>query len=244
MNSATKFSTCLLGLLLLFFAAGCASRPAGDDNAGGKSAPASPGGAGGGASAAAAISENDKPLDVLTRAMRSQLDAKSYRAHVTTTSDQGTARMIIEYAAPDRYRMNVESQTGEAGKSFKMEYVIVGGATYLKTPNGRWVRSPIDAGQMIKAFRDPKMLDQLSKSTDVKLVGPDTIDGEPMLVYQYTQNNPLGLNLKANSKTWLSVADGLARKTESEGEMDGKKTKTLITISDYNTDIKIDAPLK
>ncbi len=244
MNSATKFSTRLLCLLLLFVTAGCASRPpAGDNSAGGKSAPVAPGGAGGGARAAV-ISENDKPIDVLTRAMRAQLDAKSYRAQVNTTSDEGSSKMLIEYAAPDRYHMTGETQPSGASQSFKMEYVIAGGATYIKTPNGQWTRSPIDASQMLKAFRDPKMLDELSKSADAKLVGPDTIDGEPMLVYQYTQNNPLGMNLKVNSKTWLSVADGLARKTESEGEMRGKKTRTLITIYDYNTDIKIEAPVK
>jgi hypothetical protein len=97
---------------------------------------------------------------------------------------------------------------------------------------------------MIKAFRDPKMLDELEKTADVKLVGPDTLDGVPMLVYQYTQTNPMGMKLKSTSKTWLSVADGLPRKTETEGEFNGAKTKMLMTMSDYNADIKIDAPLK
>jgi hypothetical protein len=125
-----------------------------------------------------------------------------------------------------------------------MEFVIVNGAMYMKTPDGKWGKSPIDASQMIKSFRDPKMLDELVKTADVKLVGADTLDGAPMLVYQYTQNNPLGMNLRNTSRTWLSVADGLPRKTESEGEFDGKKTKTLITMSDYNADIRIESPVK
>jgi len=244
MNSATKFSTYLLCALFLFAAAGCASRPAGDTSAGGSSAPASTGGAGGG-TAPAAISENDKPVEAMTRAMRAQLDAKSYRAHVTSSTDDGaTTQMLIEYAAPDRYRMTGEGPGGEAGKGFKMEYVIVGGATYIKTPQGGWVKSPVDGGEMIKAFRDPKMLDELAKTADVKFVGADTLGGAPMLVYQYTQTNPMGMKLKSTSKTWLSVADGLPRKTETEGEFDGKKTKTHITMSDYNADIKIEAPMK
>ena len=125
-----------------------------------------------------------------------------------------------------------------------MEYVIVGGATYFKMPNGAWSKSPIDGGEMIKAFRDPKMLDELAKTADVKFVGADTLDGAPMLVYQYTQNNPMGMKLKSTARTWLSVADGLPRKTETEGEFNGTKSKTLITMSDYNADIKIEAPLK
>jgi outer membrane lipoprotein-sorting protein len=242
MNSQTRFSTCLLCLLLLTCAA-CASRPAGDNSAGGQAA--SSGSTGGGTPSAAAISENDKPVDAMTRAMRAQLDAKSYRAHVTSTTADGAAtKMLIEYAAPDRYRMTGEAPGGEAGKNFKMEYVIVEGATYIKTPGGGWVKSPVDGGEMIKAFRDPKMLDELAKTADVKFIGPDTFEGAPMLVYQYTQTNPMGMKLKSTSRTWLSVADGLPRKTETEGEFDGKKTKTLITMTDYNADIKIESPIK
>jgi outer membrane lipoprotein-sorting protein len=241
MNSLTKLSTCLLCSLLLF-AAACASRPAGDKGAGGAAAPASSGSTGG---SAAAISESDKPLDVMLRAVRAQLDAKSYRAHVTSSlADGAPNKMTIEYVAPDRYRMIREGQGGGAGENGKMEFVIVNGAMYMKAPNGGWVKSPIDASQMIKAFRDPRMLDELAKTADVKLVGADTLDGAPMLVYQYTQNNPMGMNLKSTSKTWLSVADGMPRKTETAGEFDGKKTTTLVTISDYNSDIKIDSPVK
>jgi len=241
----TKFSTCLLCSLLLFVAA-CTSRPANEgSSSNSNAAPASSSGSTGGGFGAAAISENDKPLDVMTRAMRTQFDAKSYRAHVTSTTGDGmTSKMLIEYAAPDRYRMTTEAQGGSAGKGFKMEYVIVGGATYIKTPNSGWVKSPIDASAIIKGFRDPKMLDELAKTADVKLVGPDTLDGAPMLVYQYTQNNPMGMKVKSTTKTWLSVADGLPRKNETEGEFNGTKTKTLVTMSDYNADIKIDVPVK
>ncbi|HYO98769.1 MAG TPA: hypothetical protein VER76_00995 [Pyrinomonadaceae bacterium] len=207
-----------------------------------------PSGSGGGSAApttaAAAISADDKPLDVMTKAMRAQLDAKSYRAHVTSSvSDGTTSSMVIEYVAPDRYRMTSEAKPG-GGQSYQMEYVIVGGETYIKAPNRGWVKSPIDAGGMIKAFRDPKMLDELAKTADVKYVGAETLDGEPALVYQYTQNNPLGTNLKSSSKTWLSVADGLPRKTETDGEFNGQKTKTLVKMSGYNSDIKIEAPPK
>ncbi|HEX8458813.1 MAG TPA: hypothetical protein VF656_16070 [Pyrinomonadaceae bacterium] len=242
MEHKVKYTAFALCLLLLSISA-CSKNEAGS---GGGSAvlPGVGGNNGSGGATKAVISENDKPADVLTRAMRAQLDAKSYRARIETTSPDGTANMLVEYAAPDNYRMTGETQPGGNAKPVKMEYVIAGGATYVKVPNGQWVRSPIDAGQMIKAFRDPKMLDELAKTADVKLVGTDNIDGAPMLVYQYTQTNPLGMQLKANSKTWVAVADGLPRKTETEGEMGGKKSKTLINMSDYNADIRIEAPVK
>ncbi|MGI8482444.1 MAG: hypothetical protein ACR2MF_10350 [Chthoniobacterales bacterium] len=194
-------------------------------------------------SSAAVISADDKPLDVVLKAMRAQLDAKSYRAHITSSTSKGTnSTMVVEYVAPDRYRMTRKSRAG--AKSFDMEYVIAGGGMYVKGPNGQWVKSPIDAGEMIKAFRDPKMIEELTKTADVKLVGPDMLEGMPMLVYQYTQTNPLGINLKSVAKTWLAVDDGLPRQTETEGEFEGMKTKTLVRISDYNSDIKIESPVK
>jgi hypothetical protein len=233
----------LCSLLLVVAATACASGPANGGAAGGNSAPASPEGGGGGGGRAAIISADDKPLDVMTKAMRAQLDAKSYRAHVTSTLDGGTPnKMIIEYVAPDRYRMVNDVQVG--GRGVSQEFIIVGNGSYLKAPNGQWIKSPVDASEIVKGFRDPKMLDELAKTADVKFVGPDTLDGAPMLVYQYTQVNPMGLKMTSTAKTWLSVADGLPRKTETEGEFSGKKTKTLVTISDYNSDIKIESPVK
>jgi len=239
MNLRNKFLTFPLCTLLLITTA-CHKEGAIGTNSGGASSP----GSGSASSSTAVISANDKPLDVMTKAMRAQLDAKSFRAHITSSaSNDPSNKMTIEYVAPDRYRMVSEAQGGE-GKNFNQEFIIVGNATFIKGPNGQWVKSPVDAGGMVKAFRDPKMLDELAKTADVKYAGAEMLDGAPMLIYEYTQNNPMGMNLKSTAKTWLSVADGLPRKTETEGEFNGQKTKTLITISDYNTDIKIESPLK
>jgi hypothetical protein len=187
----------------------------------------------------AVISADDKPHDVMMKAVRAQLDARSYRAHVTTSMGGGPDnKMVIEYVAPDRYRMVSEAQGG------RQEFVIVGGAAYIKGPNGQWVKSPVGVADIIKQFRDPKVLEDMAKTTDIKLVGPDMVDGTPTLVYEYTQNNVMGMNMKSTARTWLAVSDGMPRKTEAEGEYDGKKTKTLVTMSDYNSDIKIEAPIK
>ncbi|HEY0097805.1 MAG TPA: hypothetical protein VGB76_02525 [Pyrinomonadaceae bacterium] len=241
MNHKIKYLALPLCLILLTTPA--CNRDGIGASSGGATLPGSGVNNSGGTTTSAAISETDKPLDVMTRAMRAQLDAKSYRAHVTTTlADNAPNKMIIEYVAPDRYRMVNDMQVG--GKSVSQEFIIVGNGSYIKAPNGQWMRSPVDASEIVKGFRDPKMLDELAKTADVKFVGADVIGGAPMLVYQYTQNNPMGMQLKSVSKTWLSVADGLPRKTESEGEFQGKKTKTLVSISDYNADIKIESPIK
>ena len=170
--SVKRYSLPLFALLFAF--AACNSGAPGAN--GGASAVSNAGGAsgtaGGGSSAggAAVISAGDNPHDVMMKAMRAQLDAKSYRVHVTTSMGGGPANnMVIEYVAPDRYRMVNEAQGG------KQEFVIVGNAAYIKGPNGQWVRSPVGVADIIKQFRDPKMLEEMAKTTDIKLVGPDLL---------------------------------------------------------------------
>lgn len=237
MDSKMRFWSLTLCTLLLASAA-CSSSP----GAGGGGATLSPNGTNATASAGV-ISPTDKPLDVLTRATRGQLDAKSYRANIKTTSSTNTTSAIaIEYAAPDHYHMTTHSQA--AGRDTTLEYIIVGKDTFMKMNAGAWQRFPVNMSQMINSFRDPKFIDEITKSSDVKFVGADTLDGSPMLVYEYTLDNVAGMKIKTHAKTWVAVSDGLPRKSESEGEFSGVKTKTEMTVFDYNSDIKIEAPIK
>jgi hypothetical protein len=235
MNRKMKIRGAALCSLLLAVCA-CSSKP----ETGGGAASVPPGGASAGTGV---VSASDKPLDVLTKATRAQLDAKSYRANIKNTSSNGaTNTMLVEYAAPDRYHMVTHSQAG--GRDTSLEYVIVGKDTFMKTNGGAWQRFPVDMSKMIAAFRDPKFIEELAKTSDVKFVGADTLGGSPMLVYEYTMNNAMGASVKTHAKSWVAVADGLPRKSESESEFGGVKTKTEMTMSDYNSDIKIEPPTK
>lgn len=238
MSPKVKFQALALASLLLLAFAGCASSPS---PAGGGTTTGATGA--GGATGAAVISASDKPLDVITNAMRAQMAAKSYRARMNLSSSNGSAStMLVEYVSPDRYR--VVRDAGAGGADTKLEYLIVGKETYTRQGDGPWTKFPADMGGMISSFNDPKAIDELSKSAEIKFVGPDTLDGMPMLVYQHTLDNVGGLVGKSVTKTWVAVADGLPRKSESDGEFQGIKTKTVSTVSDYNSDIKIELPAK
>jgi hypothetical protein len=220
-------------------AAACSSSPSTN---GGGAAATSPNG-GHATTSEGVISANDKPLDVMMRATRGQLDAKSYRANMKNTASNGSANtLMVEYVAPDRYHMSTHSQAG--GRDTSLEYIIVGKDTFMRMNGGEWRRFPVDMSKMISAFRDPKFIDEITKSADIKFVGADTLDGAPMLVYEYTLDNAAGMNIKTHAKTWVAVSDGLPRKSESEGEFSGVKTTTEMIISDYNSDIKIEPPIK
>lgn len=237
MNPKMKIQAAALCSLLLAVAA-CSSSP----GTGGGATTVSPNGASSNASAGV-VSASDKPLDAMTKATRAQLDAKSYRADIKNTSLNGSSNtLLVEYAAPDRYHMLTHSQAG--GRETSLEYIIVGKDTFMRMNGGDWKKPPMDMSQMIKSFRDPKFMEELTKTADVKFVGADTVDGLPALIYEYTINNAMGINVKAHTKTWVGVADGLPRKSETESEFSGVKTKTEMTMSGYNSDIKIEAPIK
>ncbi|MCA1629896.1 MAG: hypothetical protein LC774_06090 [Acidobacteria bacterium] len=226
---------------LLSAMAACSSNPG---TGGGGAANVSPNAAGSGATAGAGVvSASDKPLDVMMKATRAQLDARSYRANVKNSASNGTtSATVIEYVAPDRYHMVTRSQAG--GRDTALEYVIVGKDSFMKMNAGAWTRFPVDMSKMISSFRDPKFIEELTKASDIKFVGADTLGGAPMLVYEYTINNAMGMNMKTHAKSWVAVADGMPRKSVSESEYGGVKTKTEMTVSDYNSDIRIEPPIK
>jgi outer membrane lipoprotein-sorting protein len=171
-------------------------------------------------------------VDAMTASIQAQLGAKSYRARMESNYDGKTTAQTVEYVAPDRFRI-----VGPMN-----EMIAVGSTTYMKLPTGKWQKAPIDINQFVASFRDPKIIEEMRKNADVKFLGDDTVDGMPMKVYQYTVKNPLGSNITSASKAWISAADKLPRKMEVESEIEGKHSKTLITYSDYNTDIKIEPP--
>ena len=216
----------LLAFLLTFavvMAAGCnapATRnsAAANSNAGNTSSPAS--------------APDAQALEGLTQAINAQLNARSFRARLDSTfNDQEMAR-TIEYVAPDRFRMAGESD----------ETVIIGSKAWARQNGSAWHELPIDASRMIASVRDPKIIDEIRKSAEVKLVGADTLDGKPMTVYQYTIRNMMGTEMTSHAKAWVAVADSLPRRIETEAEIKGKTSKATITYFDYNADIKIDPP--
>ena len=216
-------------LALLSLCAACSKPPAegGGANVGG--------GAGGGTSTAGggggAISPSDNPKDVLTKSIEAHLNAKSLRTRMTTTSSQGTYTATLEYASPDRYHVVMP----------QVEMISIGSEAYMKVGE-RWTKAPMNVGQIINQFRDPEAVEEMRRKTDIKFVGADTLDGQAMYVYEYAMEDAGGVGARGRAKTWISQTDLLPRKTEVDGEAGGIKSHTTIIYSDYNSDIKIDAP--
>jgi outer membrane lipoprotein-sorting protein len=180
------------------------------------------------------------PREDLIKWMTGQEGAKSFRAHSVSASTQGESNSEIEFVAPDRYHFTIRKAGGA-----QTEMIIADGKTFVKSGDRPWQLVPGDVGAFLKSFRDPQTMDYLKKSTDIKFVGTDTLDGAPVWVYEYTfQFNKSGASEAAHhSKVWVGSADGLPRRVETVSEISGYESKLTTTYSDYNSDIKIESPI-
>ena len=187
-----------------------------------------------------AVVSSGNPREDLIKWMTGQQGAKSFRAHSISTSSQGESTKDIEFVAPDRYHF---TSTRESGR--QQEIIIVGSKSYVKSGDRPWQQFPGDVGGFLTSLRDPQIVDYLRKSTDIKLIGTDTLDGAPMWVYEYTfQFDKSGSSEAAHkSKVWVATADGLPRRVDTESEVSGVATKMTTTYTDYNSDIKIAPPM-
>lgn len=223
MKHSNRLLACLF-LLAIALMAGCKS-PANKNSAASNTATT-------GTRSTGTVATDPQALDALMKAVNGQLTASSFRARLDSSiNNQETAR-TIEFVAPDRFHM-----TGEHD-----EMVVVGGNAWSRLDGGAWQKLSIDASQIIASVRNSQALDELRKSTDVKLIGPDTLDGKPMTVYEYTTQNIAGKGINSHSKAWVSTADNLPRRVETATEINGQPSKATITYFDYNSDIHIDPP--
>ena len=188
------------------------------------------------------------PRADVTKAMRASLAAKSYRSRIVTSSSSGSDRtMTAEIVAPDRMRMTMEMDMPGRG-TVKSERIIIGKESYVRMGDAPWQKDPLGMGDLLSQFRDPKLIDAIAEKAEVKYLGTDSLNGAPMLVYQYTMKNLLGPGKDGVSKVWIGATDSLQHQVESESDVDplntGKMIHTKITATfyDYDADIKIEAP--
>ncbi len=187
-------------------------------------------------------------MDAITAAYQASAAAKSYRAQSTVTGENSSIMNSYEIVKPDRLHVttNIKGRTSER--------IYIGPNTYARANAGEWIKStdPADANQLMKQFgADAAAIAESTKNmTEAKVVGPETLNGKPMTVYQYNllfKVNDAGANSTSITKLWVG-ADKLPYKLESDGSTNitGAPTTshTVTLYSDYNADIKIDAPIQ
>jgi len=235
LNRSKLFIVSLALLLLTIF--GCSSSPSNGNNG----TPSSSGGASPTNSVAGSISTSDKPQDVLIKSVKALIAAKSFRARSETTHPAAsTQNAVFEYVAPDRFHMSIDSNV--VGRASKSEYIIIGKDSWMNRNGQGWTKAPMDMSEAISSIHNPKLLDEASKTNNIKLIGPETVDGIPTIVYQYDIPTSDNSNLHLTGKSWITVSNGMLHKLEVD-DPDNKMT-TIATYTDYNTPITIEPPVK
>lgn len=164
-------------------------------------------------------------------ALKASFDAlrkvKSYRTHTTIVSQGKSSTLTTEVVIPNR--MHITKQG--------MEMIVVPGGTYQKSGDGKWHKSTIDMSAMVdKALGSSEFTDKILKDAQVRLIGPDTINGKPMMVYEVTYTIS---EIKSSSRIWIDTDDHLPYKTETIYDRNSKST-TFYT--DFNAPVSIVAP--
>jgi hypothetical protein len=190
-----------------------------------------------------------KPREALLSAMRAKLNARSYRMKVVQSSDLMNSEIEADYVAPDRFRAVSEANAFNRA-SGRQEMIILGKEAYLKPPGENWQKQEVDQQRMeFTRLRDEMLIENLARAADieVKFVGKEELQGEPMFVYQHSSGEIPDQAAGGQTRTWVGVKDGLPYKIELDAWVKPDRqvmtVKTTTTYYDYNADIVIQRPM-
>jgi hypothetical protein len=165
--------------------------------------------------------------DDLHAAFSKFLAQSSFRGTTTATVDGKAIRSVVEFQAPDRFRVTAMGRPPS---------VIVGGFMYIDI-NGRFMKLP--APRSITEYRDPKLLTRIESSLSAEDLGLDAVKGEPAHKYRYTVSQPR----QSTTLVWVSVKSGLPLQLQSTGSAMGKTVDSQVNYESYgDPSIKISAP--
>jgi hypothetical protein len=206
-----------------------------------------------GATSAGPAQPSGDPREDLKKAFTAQFAAKSFRYRLEFSASKGKAE--AEFVAPDRYHITMTGQSPMPGRDARPEVIIIGGDVFMKIGNMPWQKSGAGGGEttlattiarMAQQFRATDVEQAMAKYEEVKLAGPDVLDGSPAFVYQFRLK---GAQAPTTGKIWIGAGDGLPRKIEQEGGAppnpggDAGRNRLTATYYDYNADIRIEPPI-
>jgi hypothetical protein len=151
---------------------------------------------------------------------------------VTYKGDQAITTIDAESVPPDQFHQIVTMN----GQVIAEQY-IDGGAIYVKAPNTEgWKKTPASAAEVgaVIGGLAQTLVGDITYS-DAKVLGPETVNGEPATVYSYATQLK-GFPDKTSYKLWVSTAAGLPIRQE-------KVTTRLRLVMDITYDAKLTVSL-
>jgi len=177
----------------------------------------------------AGIAPSGDPSADINRMADAFLSQQSFSAKMIG-SGSTPLNMELEYVAPDRFR--IKNAQGP-------QTVIIGRDVYIQLGD-RWIRSPEKLNSPLVDIRKTWDKEGRKWLSDVKYVGEDTIDGEPVYAYTYHNKGLEGVG-ENDSKIWISRSDALPVRIEANYK--GGTLKSMRIDYDYDANISIEPPI-
>ena len=168
------------------------------------------------------------PRQDLHRAFVKNLGLKTFKATMTDLSTNKTVS-VMEFQAPDRYRVTVAGQAPS---------LIIGDYMYMSA-GGKSMKMPLPKGSFSQ-FRNEQALSELEKGATVEALGPGLVGKEPALRYGF--RSAAGKQ-QSTSTVWVGVRSGLVLQVETRGKNGAQPFSMRMAYSDFdNRAISIAAP--
>lgn len=179
-------------------------------------------------------------LDQLMKALAAAQQAKSFRARLNSQiNDDEPDILTLEIAAPNRRRI----------KGHNIEVIVVGEDGYLSFGN-KWQKAPRDPEAKAAVFRVANAPvfwgltenDAARSFITMKSATAATYEEQAATLFEYEMKDAFGKIGVCTLRTWVAQADGLPRKTEMEGDYEGRHAKAILTWLEYDVALVIEAP--
>lgn len=177
-----------------------------------------------------ALPSMSAPKDDLHAAYTRFLALKSFKASINTTTGTYKSNSVVEFQAPDRYRIVSQGQAPS---------LIIGGNMYMNI-NGRSMKVPVPSLKaMLAQYRNPDVLKELEAGVTIESLGSEIINKQATKKYRFTTSKPL---LSSNTVilprntghlvkrlVWLQMLPGLNIPVLSEAAFDCNTRRCIQT---------------
>ena len=179
-------------------------------------------------------------LDQLMAALAAAQKAQSFRARLNSQINNDEPDILtLEIAAPDRRRI----------KGHNIEIIVVGENGYLSF-GSKWQKAPHDPEAKEAVFRVAQAPVYWGLAENeaargfitMKSATATTYEEQAATLFEYEMKDAFGKTGSCTLRTWVTQADGLPRKTEMEGDYEGRHAKAILTWLEYNAALTIEAP--
>ncbi len=174
--------------------------------------------------------QSGDPKAAVQKAYEKFMEARFYHSVVKTKDAQNEVETELDFVAPDRF--SIKNQM----PNMKTEVIAIGNEAYNRINDGKWIKLP-DGQIPVSELRKQMSKDAVNAMKDFESLGTESLNGTDAAVYKFKSS----AGGETISKMWVSPANGLPLRVETEGNFGGKNIQLTITYN-YDKEIKIEAP--